>query len=160
MDSVSQVDSSTLMDLFYQTLIPFTAERFKGKVDRGKTPYIEHCLAVADRLDSIDEKILGLLHDIVEDTDVTYQELEELGVPEDILEDLALLSKSPMEEAMTNAERVVQSVRATKVKIADIRENLRLERLPKVTPKDVERCNRYIAILHFFESRHPHLFKT
>ena len=42
------------MDLFYQTLIPFATERFKGKVDRGKTPYIQHCLAVSNRLDSFD----------------------------------------------------------------------------------------------------------
>lgn len=146
------------MDLFYHTLIPLATQRFKGKVDRGKTPYIEHCLAVANRLEGFDNKILGLLHDILEDTETTREELSRMGVPSDILDDLDLLTKLPGESRSHNAVRISKSRRATMVKIADVTENTDLRRLKVVRAADIERTNEYLKILSFFRSCHPDLF--
>jgi (p)ppGpp synthase/HD superfamily hydrolase len=90
----------------------------------GITPYIKHVEAVVERLHSDDEKIVGWLHDTVEDTDVTLQELRELGFAAHIIEAVRLLTKTEGYDLQKYLEAIKANPLAKAVKIADMRSNL------------------------------------
>ena len=88
------------------------------------TPYIGHPIRVAIRCESELEKTVGLLHDVVEDTDITFDELRELGFSKEVIQLVDNLTKRVGEEYMDFVKRSASDPRSARVKIADIRDNL------------------------------------
>lgn len=88
------------------------------------TPYIAHAIRVAIRCQSKDEKTVALLHDTVEDTDLTLDDLREIGFAEDIIEAVDALSRRPYESYVEFIERCKLNKLARAVKVADIEDNL------------------------------------
>lgn len=70
----------------------------KGQLDKGGAPYILHPLAVLNRVESMDEKIVAVLHDVIEDTPVTLEQLQELGFSAEIVEAVRLLTKNESDD--------------------------------------------------------------
>lgn len=101
-------------------------EAHEGQFRRdGKVPYIEHPRAVASRVgNGIDAKIVAWLHDVLEDGDVTVEQLEAAGIPSRCIDAVVLLSKTPRVSYEAYLEAVAQDPLATKVKIADMISNL------------------------------------
>ncbi|WP_028777397.1 HD domain-containing protein [Shimazuella kribbensis] len=115
----------------------------KGQVDKGGNPYILHPLAVMSRLSSIEAKIVGVLHDVIEDTPITLEQLKAEDFPHYILDPLCLLTHDPKEDYFTYIERISNNPLAKQVKIADLEENMNLQRIPNPSNRDQERVQKY-----------------
>lgn len=115
----------------------------EGQVDKGGKPYIEHCLRVMNQGNTIEEKIVGVLHDAVEDSNLTLEDLEKEGFPEDIISAIDSMSRREDESRNKYLKRVAENPIALAVKIADMTDNARLDRIPNPTEKDIRRTNMY-----------------
>lgn len=127
-------------------------EAHRGQVDKGGHEYILHPLTVAAMVYSFDESIVALLHDTVEDTDVTLQDLLDKGFPPYIVEAVDAISRRRGEGREDYIRRVKQNRLAAAVKIADLRHNSDLSRIPNPTEKDQERVKRYTAEIQMLQS--------
>ena len=121
------------------------AEKYHaGQVDKGGHPYIEHPVAVAAKLDTEIEKCVGLLHDIIEDTEVTYEMLLEMGVPKEVADKVLIMTHKPEDSYEDYIKRIAQDEVTRKVKMADMEHNMDLSRIPDPTQKDLDRIeNKY-----------------
>jgi len=122
-----------------------------GQKDKGDNPYILHPLAVMTRMKTEDEKIVAVLHDIVEDTEVTFRGLKENGFQGHIIGAVDSLTRREDETYKEFIERASKNELARKVKIADIRENMDITRIPNPTENDISRLTRYKRALKRLE---------
>lgn len=124
--------------------IQIAVEAHSGVQDRGGKAYILHPLSVMMRVETDAEKIVAVLHDVIEDTDWTFDNLREEGFSEEIIEALESVTKTSDEEDYEQfVSRAKMNEIGRKVKIADIRENLDVTRLSELTEKDTARINKY-----------------
>ena len=128
--------------------IQIAVEAHAGDVDKGGSPYILHPLRVMLSLQSEDEMIVGVLHDVVEDSDWSFEDLARQGFSEVILEALKSVTKTSGTESYADfISRAKSNAIGRKVKIADITDNLDITRLDTVTEKDVARLIKYKSAL-------------
>ena len=126
-------------------------EAHKNQVDKSGVPYIYHPIHVAEQMDTENECIIALLHDVVEDTNVTFKQLEEVFSKE-IIDILKLLTREENIEYDEYIKRIKNNSIACKVKIADLTHNLDETRLDFVTEVDVKRNEKYkkaLQILYY-----------
>jgi guanosine-3',5'-bis(diphosphate) 3'-pyrophosphohydrolase len=114
-----------------------------GQFDKGGLPYIMHPMRVMEAVEGEDAKIVAVLHDVLEDTDVTADDLAHDGFSETIITALEALTRRPGESYAAFIRRVAQNPLATVVKIADMRDNSNLARIPNPTDKDRARVAKY-----------------
>ena len=116
-----------------------------GQFDRGGNPYILHPMKVMHYLKSDDEELqcMALLHDVVEDTKTTWDDLRDIGCTERVINGVKALTKMPGESYDQYKERVFANGDAMKVKMADLRHNTDIRRLKGVTEKDIIRMEKY-----------------
>jgi (p)ppGpp synthase/HD superfamily hydrolase len=128
----------------------------RGQKDRNDEPYIMHSLRVAAQLWGYDELMVAVLHDVIEDTDVTLDDLRKAGYPSHIVDAVDAVSKrKDIDEPYSRyIRRVKENPLATKVKIADLCDNANLGRLPKVEAHDLKRLDRYNRALQFLTGRY------
>lgn len=126
-------------------MLLLTTTKFAGKFDKGGAPYILHCLKVMYYLKTDDEELqcIGLGHDLVEDTDVTYALLREMGFTERVIVGIRAMTKVPGETNDEYMERIKACHDAIRVKLCDLRHNSDIRRLKGVTEKDVKRIEKY-----------------
>lgn len=126
-------------------------EAHKNQVDKSGVPYIYHPIHVAEQMNTENECIIALLHDVVEDTNVTFKQLEEVFSKE-IIDILKLLTREENIEYDEYIKRIKNNSIACKVKIADLTHNLDKTRLDFVTEVDVKRSEKYkkaLQILYY-----------
>lgn len=124
--------------------IQIAVEAHAGVKDRGGKAYILHPLSVMMRVESDAEKIVAVLHDVIEDTDWTFDDLNEEGFSQEIIDALKSVTKTSDEEDYDQfVLRAQKNEIGRKVKIADIKENLDVTRLAHLTEKDTTRINKY-----------------
>ncbi len=117
----------------------------EGQVDKAGKPYIEHPMRVMNMGKTVEEKIAGVLHDVVEDSDWTFEMLEKEGIPKDVMDALRCVTKLSEDEDYNHfIERVKTNPLAVKVKLNDLKDNMDITRLGEVTEKDLARLNKYI----------------
>jgi (p)ppGpp synthase/HD superfamily hydrolase len=128
----------------------------RGQEDKAGQPYILHPLRVMLSLETEEERMVGVLHDVVEDTRdyasegrITFDRLREWGYPDSVVEALKHVTKLPEEEGEEGYRRFVERVKrnalARRVKLADLADNLDVTRLkPPLKHSDLERINRYL----------------
>ena len=121
-----------------------------GQLDRAGVPYIYHPIHLAEQMDSELECIIALLHDVVEDTEITFKELEE-EFSNEVIRILKLLTHDKKVIYMDYIKEIKQDSIARKVKIADIKHNMDESRLEKITVKDIIRRKKYIEALDFLQ---------
>ena len=114
----------------------------QGQTDKAGRDYILHPMAVADQMDTDEEKTVALLHDILEDTSVTEATLKNLFGPE-IADAVSALTRRPDETYDDYIRRLGKNSLARRVKLADLRHNMDLSRLPVVTDQDLQRAEKY-----------------
>jgi (p)ppGpp synthase/HD superfamily hydrolase len=130
--------------------IVIAAEAHAGQVDKAGAPYILHVLRVMLRLSGQAERIAGVLHDTLEDTPWTVEQLRAQGFAEEILVAIQALTKAPGEDYEAFVRRAGQNTIARRVKLADLADNSDLGRLPNPSAADLERIAKYqraIALL-------------
>ncbi len=122
----------------------------EGQSDRGGQPYINHPRAVMERLKGDYSKMAGILHDVVEDTDITIEDLIKLGVPVEVIEAIKLLThpkdfKNTKEEYFKNINNIASSGNqiAIDVKFSDLSENSNIKRIPNPKERDFDRVRKY-----------------
>ena len=123
--------------------IEIAANAHAGQRDKAGQAYILHPLRVMLRVDCEHEQMAAVLHDVVEDTSITIDDLAREGFPIEVLRAIAALTKLPGETRLEAAARAAADPVARKVKLADNAENMDLSRIPNPTDKDYARCREY-----------------
>jgi len=126
--------------------IEIAAKAHSEQVDKGGNPYIMHPLRVLVNFcetESEAVKICAVLHDVVEDTEITLNDLRAEGFSEDILTALDCLTKRNGESYDDFISRILPNEIACKVKNGDLADNMDLTRIPNPTDKDRERVKKY-----------------
>jgi len=118
---------------------------FKDKKDKGGNPYTEHLIYIMQRVETAEEKVAALLHDIIEDTEITEKDLLEYGFPQDLIDIVMIMTKKTDESYEDYIDRIIESKNqiAINVKIIDLEHNMNLDRLKLVTSEDILRKNKY-----------------
>ena len=127
-------------------------EAHRGQVDKSGVPYVFHPLHLAEQMEDEDSIVAALLHDVVEDTDYSLEDLRSMGFPEKALEAVALLTHDPAEPYLSYVARVKENPVARRVKLADLRHNSDLGRIDRVTQRDLERVEKYAAAIRLLEA--------
>ena len=116
-----------------------------GQVDKAGMPYIGHVMRVMQAGKTIDEKIVGVLHDVVEDTTWTFDALLAEGFPVHIVDALRCVTKLSDDEPYESfINRVKTNPLAVAVKINDLTDNMDIRRLQTLTDADVQRLRKYL----------------
>lgn len=123
--------------------IEIAAKAHRGQIDKAGQPYILHPLRVMLRMKSDHERMAAVLHDVVEDTDVTLEQLRQEGFPAEVVAAVDALTKRPGETRRQAAQRAGADPIALEVKLADNAENSDLSRIPHPTEKDYARMKEY-----------------
>lgn len=137
--------------------IKIASKAHKGQTDKFGAPYIGHVMRVMHYGKTYDEKIVGVLHDTVEDCpDITYEYLLEEGFPNDIVFAIECLTKNPPDQDYTEFIRQTErSVLAVAVKLHDLQDNMDLTRFTKpLTDKDLKRLNKYLAAYLYLKEKY------
>lgn len=114
-----------------------------GQTDRSGVPYVFHPFHLAEQMETEETTVAALLHDVAEDTELTLDDLREMGIPEWVLEALALLTHDPAVPYLEYVARLKDNEIARAVKLADLKHNSDLTRLNRVGPRDLERVEKY-----------------
>ena len=128
-----------------QRAIEIATEAHKGQFDKAGRDYIEHPLRVMEMGKTEEEKIVGVLHDVVEDTPWTFEALEAEGFAPEIIAALKCVTKVSENENYDDfIERVKKNPLAVAVKINDLSDNMDIRRLPYLSDKDIKRLKKYL----------------
>lgn len=125
-------------------------EAHREQTDKSGMPYVFHPFHLAEQMDTEDAIIVALLHDVVEDTDYTLDDLRKMGFGDTVIDALTLMTHDPKVPYMDYVRAIGSNPLATKVKLADLRHNSDLGRLTNVDQKALDRVEKYrkaIALL-------------
>jgi len=116
-----------------------------GQFDKAGNPYILHPFAVMAILNTNDEELqcVALLHDVIEDTKTTFQDLRDAGFSDRVIAAVRLVTKMPGQTYEEYKEAVFSNTDAMRVKIADLTHNSDIRRLKGISEKDIERMTKY-----------------
>jgi (p)ppGpp synthase/HD superfamily hydrolase len=127
--------------------IQIAVEAHKGQTDRVGVPYVAHVFSVMEKGKTTNEKIVGVLHDLVEDTHWTIEMLQNEGFSEEVVEAVRCITKITEDEDYdVYIARVKSSLLATRVKINDLQDNMNILRYDQITERDTKRLNKYLKI--------------
>lgn len=117
----------------------------RGQFDKAGKPYALHPLKVMHYLKTEDEELqcMALGHDVIEDTNTTYQDLRAAGMSERVIDGIRALTKVPGETLEEYKARIFANTDAMRVKLCDLRHNTDIRRLKGVTEKDIARMAKY-----------------
>ena len=130
------------LDPQLETALKLAVEAHYGQRDKGGRPYIFHPLRVAAGC-SGKAKVAALLHDTVEDTSVTFEQLAELGIDREILAAVKLLTHDKRVPYLDYVRKIRENPIAREVKLSDLRDNMDISRLGSLTDEDLERLRKY-----------------
>jgi len=123
--------------------ISIAAVGFEKVMDKGGQPYILHCLRVMNQMDTEEEKIVAILHDTVEDGVITIEELIKERFSQNVIYALILLTHEKGKPYDEYIKGISIDTLATKVKLADLKDNSDITRLKGLTKKDFDRMEKY-----------------
>ncbi len=128
-------------------------EAHKDQVDKTGLPYVFHPFHLAEQMTDEYTTICALLHDVVEDTDYTIDDLKNMGFPIEVLEALKLLTHDPSVPYMDYVVALSDNEIAKSVKMADLRHNSDLTRLDVVDEWAIKRNEKYKKALEYLLSK-------
>jgi len=123
--------------------IAIAATAHAGQVDKGGAPYILHPLKVMLRMTTLEERIVAVLHDVVEDCGVSLDDLRKEGFSEEVLSAIESVTKVPGESYDDFVDRAAQNPIGRAVKLADLEENSDISRIASPGWEDLERIEKY-----------------
>ena len=122
-----------------------------NQFDRAGVPYIFHPIHVAEQMEDEISCIAALLHDVVEDTEITFEDLEK-DFPSQVVEIVKILTHDSAVDYMEYIKGIKQNKIATKIKVADIMHNSDSTRLDFVSENDIKRAEKYKKALEYLNS--------
>lgn len=126
-----------------ENAISLAVESHKGQFDKGGSPYILHPLRMMLRFDTPALQMAAVLHDVVEDTPVTLQRLQDDGYPEEVISAVQALTRRDDETYEEFIQRAAAHPVARQVKRVDLEDNMNILRIAEPTQKDLDRLARY-----------------
>ena len=135
-----------------QKAMKIAFEAHKNQTDKNGIPYIYHPVHLAEQMDCEDSICVALLHDVVEDTSMTFEELQAEGFSKEIIEALKLLTHDDAVPYLEYVKKIKKNPIATKVKLADLRHNSDLTRLDEVNAKALKRVEKYKDAIKILEN--------
>jgi (p)ppGpp synthase/HD superfamily hydrolase len=132
--------------------IEIAATAHAGQLDKAGRPYILHPIRVMMSVSTSEERMAAILHDTVEDTNVSFDDLISHGFSDAVVSAVKALTKTDGESRLTAARRAVQNPIARIVKLADIADNMDLSRIPNPTAKDLARHDEYKLVRALLEA--------
>ena len=127
-------------------------EAHKDQLDKSGLPYVFHPFHLAEQMTDETTTAVALLHDVIEDTDYTLDDLRALGFTSEVLEAVALMTHAPDVDYMEYVKEIKKNPVARAVKLADLKHNSDMSRLDTVTPYDVTRAEKYKRAIEILES--------
>lgn len=124
----------------------------KDQVDKSGMPYVFHPLILAEKMTTEEEITVALLHDVVEDTNYTIEDLQDMGFSDTVIEALKKMTHDPAIPYMDYVKGISTNPIATKVKLADLRHNSDLSRLDQADSEAIARVKKYKSAIEFLES--------
>ena len=128
------------------------ARAHAGQVDKAGAPYILHPIRMMLGVASLEARMAAMLHDVVEDSDVTLEQLRAEGFPEGVVGAVDALTKREGEDYEAFIRRVAPDALARQVKLADLRDNSDLSRIAQPAEKDRLRIEKYRRAIQYLES--------
>jgi (p)ppGpp synthase/HD superfamily hydrolase len=125
-----------------ETAVQMALDAHEGQTDKSGGTYILHPLRLMQKVETREEKMVALLHDVVEDSERTFEDLEE-EFSEEIISAVKSMTKKDGETYKEFIQRARQNDIAREVKKADIRDNLNVERLEELEDSDLQRIKKY-----------------
>ena len=118
-------------------------EAHRDQVDKSGLPYVFHLILVAEQMSTEEEVCVALLHDVMEDTDFTVEDIRAAGMSEDVIEALLLMTHEPSVEYMDYVVTLSVNPLARKAKMADLCHNMDVRRMDSMTDADWKRRDKY-----------------
>ena len=128
-------------------------EAHKNQLDKSGMPYVFHPFHLAEQMETEETVVAALLHDVMEDTDYTAEDLKEMGFDGDVLEALLLLTHQDGVDYMDYVKKIKSNPIARAVKLADLTHNSDLTRLDVVDEKALERKEKYKKAIEFLTEK-------
>ncbi len=126
-----------------ETAIGIAVEAHQGQQSKDERPYILHPLHLMLQMETEAEMITAVLHDVVEDTDITLADLTAAGFSEEVLAALQLLTHDEAVPYEQYIAAIKTNPLASRVKVADLTHNMDIRRLPEIRDKDLRRLRKY-----------------
>lgn len=123
-----------------------------GQVDKAGVDYIQHPLYVASQVNTEQEKAVALLHDVIEDSDITAADLFASGLSNEVVTAVQILTKKKGQSYKEYLGKVKSNNLARVVKLADLKHNSDLSRLKSVTNTDYERVKKYKNAIYYLST--------
>jgi (p)ppGpp synthase/HD superfamily hydrolase len=127
-----------------ENAISLAVQAHRGQKDKAGMAYIVHPLKVMCRMKTEKEMMVAVLHDVVEDTHYTLEDLRKAGYPDDVVAAVDALSRRDDESYEDFIERISLNPLAIRVKLGDLEDNMDIRRNLDLSEKDLERLNRYL----------------
>jgi (p)ppGpp synthase/HD superfamily hydrolase len=143
------------MDHPLERAIRLAARIHKGQLDRFGQPYILHVLRVVTHGRDVDEQVLGALHDVLERSELTVEDLREKGFAPQVLRAVVHITRDPKETYEAYIERVARDPLAARVKIHDLRDKMDLRDVAALSPADRRRFDKQKAALERLKQLEP-----
>lgn len=131
--------------------IALAATQHAGQLDKGGQPYILHPLRLMLQFSNPTLQIIAVLHDILEDTATTAEDLKALGFSAEIIQSIQALTKQTGESRLEAAKRTTLNPLATQVKYVDVLDNMNLSRINNPTARDFARLEEYKEVLEILK---------
>ena len=135
--------SMTNFDELREKAMQIAIKVHEGQVDKGGNDYINHPIRVSENCSLDEEKIVALLHDTIEDGDITADYLLMQGFPREIVDAILSVSRNKYEDYFDFIQRCKVNPIGCRVKIADLKDNMDITRLNELTEKDINRLKKY-----------------
>ncbi len=126
-------------------------EVHKEQIDKSGLPYVFHPFHLAEQMTDEATTVVALLHDVVEDSDRTLDDLKEMGFSQEVLDAIALMTHDPDVPYMDYVAQIKPNSIARAVKLADLRHNSDMSRLDTVTSRDRTRAKKYAKAIALLE---------
>ena len=136
--------------------LALVAQKFQGMTDKDGEPYVMHCLRVMMGVADAKGRLVGLMHDLVEDTDVTLDQLTEIGFDEHVVEAIGLVTHLSEDSYADYVVRLKANELARQAKLSDLRDNAGIGRVlyrEDRKDRDMKRIQRYILSYQFLNDR-------
>jgi len=134
-----------------ETSLQIALRAYAGKTDKAGREYILHPLRVMAKMKTDLEMSAALLHDVIEDSDITAKQLLEEGIPAEVVEAVQYLTRNENEDYQEFVSRAKKNSLAAKVKIADIEDNIDVLRLTSLDEYDLARIQKYHSAWRFLK---------
>lgn len=134
---------SQSLNLLLGHAVAISATAHQNQVDKAGAPYILHPLRLMLRGQTQLEQIVAVLHDVVEDSDWTLEQLAAEGFPTQVIAALDCLTRRSQESYEAFIDRILTNALAMRVKRYDLEDNMNLTRIETLTERDLQRLQRY-----------------